>query len=173
MLLDLLQSFLRIGIGAYGGGVATIRLIYHEIVEVQSWLSSGEMAEVVALAEMTPGPIAVNAATYTGYRVAGIAGASLATLAVLLPALFFLFVLSALEHFPAAKVWVKQLGQLLRPGVVALIAAAVWSMGHATVAGWVSGSFAAASFLLFFLGHERIHPALLVLLFGLLGMFFL
>ncbi|MCS7240304.1 MAG: chromate transporter [Candidatus Bipolaricaulota bacterium] len=173
MLLELFQSFLRIGVGAYGGGVATIRLIYHEIVEIQGWLSSGEMAEVVALAEMTPGPIAVNAATYTGYRVAGVAGAGIATLAVLLPSLSFLLALVALARFPTVRTVVKRLGKLLRPGVLALIAAAVWSIGRAAISGWIPGLFAAASFLLFFLAREKVHPALLILLFGLLGVFLL
>ncbi len=170
MLVDLLTSFLRVGIGAYGGGVATIRLIYHEIVEIRGWLSGGEMAEIVALAEMTPGPIAVNAATYTGFRVTGFSGAALATLAVLLPSLFFLTLLWGLQRFPAAKNVVVRIGGLLRPGVVALIVAAVASLGKATVQTWVSGLFAAVSFALALGFRERLHPALLILLFGLLGM---
>ncbi len=171
MLLELLKSFVRVGMGAYGGGVATIRLIYHEIVEIQGWLSPGEMAKVVALAEMTPGPIAINAATYTGFHVAGVFGAALATGAVLLPSLFFLLGLVALEKRPRAKDVVKKLGKLLRPGVIALVVAAVWSMGQATVRDWRLGLFAGASFVLLLLGRERIHPVPLILAFGLLSVF--
>lgn len=173
MLFELLKSFVRVGIGAYGGGVAAIRLIYHEIVEIQGWLSSGEMAEVVALAEMTPGPIVVNAATYTGFRIAGLSGAALATLAVLLPALFFLFCLLALRRWPRTKELVEKAGKLLRPGVVALIVAAVWSMGRATVHDWRSGLFAGASFFLLLFGGEKVHPVPIILAFGLLAMFVL
>ncbi|MGQ9700094.1 MAG: chromate transporter [Candidatus Bipolaricaulaceae bacterium] len=170
MLLKLVESFVRVGIGAYGGGIATIRLIYHEIVEIQGWLGGREMAEVVALAQMTPGPIAVNAATYTGFRVAGFSGAALATLAVLLPSLFFLLLLRGLQRFPATNSWVTKLGKLLRPGVIALIVAAVVALGKTTVQTSVSGAFAAASFALALGFREKLHPVLLLLLFGLLGL---
>lgn len=173
MLLDLLQSFLRVGIGAYGGGMAVIRLIYHEIVDVQGWLSAQEMAEVTALAEMTPGPIAVNAATYTGFCVAGVAGAALATVAVLLPSLVFLFLLLGLRRSGRTKNGLVKLGKLLQPGVVALIAAAVWSLGRATVTGWLPALFAAGSAFLLLFGRARIHPVLVIILFGLLGVAFL
>lgn len=169
MILELIQSFLRVGIGAFGGGLATIRLIYHEIVDIHGWLGPAEMAEVVALAEMTPGPIALNAATYTGFRVAGVPGAILATIAVLLPSLAFLLLVVGFQRLGPTKGIVVTLGSLLRPGVVALIAAAVWSMGQATVTDWLPALFAALSFLLF-LSAKKLHPALVILLFGLLGM---
>lgn len=150
--------------------MAIIRLIYHEIVEIRGWLSAGEMAEVVALAGMTPGTIALNAATYTGFRLAGVAGATLATTAVLLPSFCFLLGLVGLQRWPRTKDVVERVGKLLRPGVVALIVAAVWSLGQATMIGGLPILFAAASFALALFGREKLHPALLILLFGLLGM---
>lgn len=168
-MVELIQSFLRVGIGAFGGGLATIRLIYHEIVDIHGWLSATEMAEVVTLAEMTPGPIALNAATYTGFRVAGTPGAILATLAVLLPSLILLLLLVGFQRARATQGLVATLGELLRPGVVALVLAALVSMGRATVTSGLSALFAGLSFLVF-LGTRKPHPAWVILLFGLLGM---
>lgn len=170
MLVELLFAFVRIGLGAFGGGTSVIQLIQHEVVETHGWLAPTEMAEVVALAEMTPGPIAVNAATFTGYRMAGVVGAGVATLAVLLPAIFFLSIFVVLRRASRRKFWAKKLAQALEPGILALIAAAIWSLGRATIHGWPTVLFAAASFLSLLLGREKIHPALLILFFGLLGM---
>lgn len=173
MLGELVESFLRVGLGAYGGGLAVLRLLYHELVELRGWLRPEEMAEVVALAEMTPGPIAVNAATYTGVRLAGLAGAALATASVLLPSLFFLGLLVAFALFPRSRGWVHTWGALLRPGVLALLATAVVAMGQATVRGFLPGLFATLSFLFTLLLRDKIHPALLILFFGLVGLLFL
>lgn len=170
MLAELFGAFVRIGLGAFGGGMPAIQLLSHEVVEVHRWLSPAEMAEVVALAEMTPGPIAVNAATFTGYRVAGIAGAALATFSVLLPAIFFLSVFLVLRRFSRSERWARKLASALQPGVLALIAAAVWSLGKAVIHGWIFGLFAAASFFSLLLSKEKVHPALLILIFGLLGL---
>ncbi|MBC7318363.1 chromate transporter [Candidatus Bipolaricaulota bacterium] len=170
ILAELFGAFVRIGFGAFGGGMPAIQLLSHEVVEVHRWLSPAEMAEVVALAEMTPGPIAVNAATFTGYRVAGIAGAALATFSVLLPAIFFLSVFLVLRRFSRSDRWARKLASALQPGILALIAAAVWSLGKAVIHGWIFGLFAAASFFSLLLSKEKVHPALLILLFGLLGL---
>lgn len=169
MLIEIMESFLRIGLGAYGGGWAVIRLIHHELVELRGWLGAKEMAEVVALAQMTPGPIAINAATYTGFRLYGLPGAVLATLSVLLPSLLFLLALYTLGRFPRVNAWIKGLGKLLQPGVWALMAAAVVTLGRAAVESWPLALFAAASFLLNLFLPEKIHPAALILLFGFLS----
>ena len=170
VLAELFGAFVRIGLGAFGGGMPAIQLLSHEVVEAHRWLSPAEMAEVVALAEMTPGPIAVNAATFTGYRVAGVAGAALATFSVLLPAIFFLSLFLLLRRLSRMNAGARKLASALQPGLLALIAAAVWSLGRATIHGWIFGLFATASFFILFLGKEKVHPALLIPLFGLLGM---
>ena len=73
-LLDLFISFLIIGVGAYGGGLVTVPLIQHEIVVRYKLLTLREMSELLAIAQMTPGPVSINTATFTGYRLAGITG---------------------------------------------------------------------------------------------------
>jgi len=77
-LVQLFLSFLLIGIGAYGGGLLTIPLIQHEIGVQQGWLSFDEIASLLAIAQMTPGPIAVNTATFVGFRISGLIGSAAA-----------------------------------------------------------------------------------------------
>ena len=81
-LLTLIVVFGRIGLGAFGGGLAMIPFFHHELVVLHAWLTEAEFGEVISLAQMTPGPIAINAATFVGYRLAGIAGSVAATTAV-------------------------------------------------------------------------------------------
>src|SRR5690606_34625714 len=85
-LLELFLTFLKIGAFTFGGGYAMIPLIQHEIVEKKKWLTDDEMIDMLTIAESTPGVIAVNSATFVGYKIGGLAGAALATLAVVLPA---------------------------------------------------------------------------------------
>ncbi len=170
MLAELVGAFVRIGLGAFGGGMPAIQLIQHEIVDVHRWLSPTEMAEVVALAQMTPGPIAVNAATFVGYKVAGVAGATVATAAVLTPAIFFLSLFLGVRHLLRFSRWAEKFTAALQPGILALVAAAVWSLGRTTVSGPLPGIFAALAFFALLFGRNKVHPALLILLFGLLGL---
>ena len=83
--LQLFLSFLQIGALSFGGGYAAMPLIEAQIVTAHGWLDLTEFANLVTIAEMTPGPIAVNAATFVGFRVCGFRGALLATLGVVLP----------------------------------------------------------------------------------------
>lgn len=92
VLIDIFIVFLKIGLFMFGGGYAMIPLAHREIVESKMWLTDKEFVELLGISEMTPGPIAINSATYVGYKVAGIAGSILATLGVVLPA--FLILLS-------------------------------------------------------------------------------
>ena len=90
-LLLLALAFARIGIGAFGGGISTIPLIEHELVMNYGWLTLEEFNQVLALAQVTPGPIAINAATFVGYHQAGVLGSLIATLSVASAPLLILF----------------------------------------------------------------------------------
>ena len=89
-LAELFGAFFKIGALTFGGGYAMIALLDHECVEKRRWLTSDELMDITVVAESTPGPIAINCATYTGWRQAGLAGAVAATLGIVLPA-FLLF----------------------------------------------------------------------------------
>lgn len=122
--LQLLWSFLQIGMFSIGGGYAAMPLIQAQVVEQNGWLSMNEFIDLVTIAEMTPGPIAVNAATFVGTRIAGPWGAICATLGCILPSLIIVSVL-AFVYFRYKNLTVLQsVLASLRPAVVALIASA-------------------------------------------------
>lgn len=85
LLLQIVLSFMKIGALAFGGGYAAVPLVEREVVEVQGWMSYAEFANLMAIDEVTPGPIIINCATFVGMRVAGIAGALAATIACIIP----------------------------------------------------------------------------------------
>ena len=103
--LELFTTFFKIGLFTFGGGYAMISLIEDEASRKRQWISAEELTEVVAIAESTPGPIAINSATYIGYRRAGIWGSICATLGVVLPSFIIIYIISlALERFMALSV---------------------------------------------------------------------
>ena len=94
MLRTLFLVFLKIGAFTFGGGYAMIALLENEFVEKRGWLEQKEFMDMVAIAESTPGPVAVNSATYIGYKMAGAAGAAVATLGVCLPSFGIIYLIS-------------------------------------------------------------------------------
>lgn len=91
---DLILSFLKIGAFTFGGGYAMISLLENEFVSEKKWIEKDEFLDVVAIAESTPGPIAINAATYIGYKTAGILGAVASTVSVCIPSLVIIYLIS-------------------------------------------------------------------------------
>jgi len=92
---ELFLTFARIGAFTFGGGYAMISLLDHECVEKKKWITSDELMDVTVVAESTPGPIAINCATYTGYKKAGLPGAITATLGMVLPSFLIILIVSA------------------------------------------------------------------------------
>lgn len=100
ILLDLFLTFARIGLFTFGGGYAMIAMIEHHCVEKKQWITHDDMMNVTVIAESTPGPIAINCATFTGYRQAGFAGALAATLGMIVPSFAVIYLISMfLDHF--------------------------------------------------------------------------
>lgn len=101
---ELFFSMLKTGLFTFGGGYAMIALLEHEFVTKKKWLEKEEFLDMAAVAESTPGPIAINAATYIGYRTAGVAGSVLATAAVCIPSFVIIYVISLfLDAFLSLK----------------------------------------------------------------------
>ena len=121
---QLFLSFLQIGALSFGGGYAAMPLIEHQVVDGHGWLTLGEFTDLVAISQMTPGPIAINAATFVGLKTAGLGGAAAATLGCILPSCL-LVSLIAWAYFRYRKMGLLQgILNALRPGVVAMIAGA-------------------------------------------------
>ena len=91
LICSLFITFLKIGAFTFGGGYAMIALLENEFVEKKKWLEKSEFLDMVAVAESTPGPVAINSATYIGYKIAGFAGATMSTLAVSIPSFFVIY----------------------------------------------------------------------------------
>lgn len=94
LLLDLFLTFAKIGLFTFGGGYALVSLIQHTCVEVKQWITHDEMMNVTVVAESTPGPIAINCATYVGYKQKGMTGAVVATLGMILPSFLIILLIS-------------------------------------------------------------------------------
>ena len=101
LICSLFITFLKIGAFTFGGGYAMIALLENEFVEKKKWLEKSEFLDMVAVAESTPGPVAINSATYIGYKIAGFAGATMSTLAVSIPSRCSLISFSVCAGFPA------------------------------------------------------------------------
>ncbi|MDR2588196.1 MAG: chromate transporter, partial [Spirochaetales bacterium] len=123
-VLSLLWSFFKIGLLSFGGGYAMVPMMEGEIAS-RGWLAAREFADIVAISQMTPGPIAVNAATYVGFRVAGFAGSAAATLGVCLPSFILVIVTAHFLRKFKESLFVSSLLGGIRPATVGLIAAAV------------------------------------------------
>ena len=99
-LMTIFLAFLKIGAFTFGGGYAMIALLENELIEKKKWIEHDEFLNMVAVAESTPGPIAINSATYIGYHLAGFSGATVATLAVCIPSFLIIYCISLfLERF--------------------------------------------------------------------------
>lgn len=138
MIGKIFLTFLKIGAFTFGGGYAMVPLIQREVVEKNHWLSDEDILEIVAIAESTPGPIAINSATFVGFRTAGFLGALCATLGVVLPSFFVISLVSlVLEQFENLLV-LQYAFNGIRAGVLALILKALISMYKKSPKGAVS-----------------------------------
>ncbi len=124
ILLKLFWSFFQVGLFSIGGGMASIPLIQNQVVNLNPWLTLKEFTDLITIAEMTPGPIAINAATFVGTRVAGIQGSLVATFGSVLPSCIIVSILAYVYFRFKNLDIIKGILSGLRPAVVALIASA-------------------------------------------------
>lgn len=121
LCLRLFLSFLQIGAFSFGGGYAAMPLIQEQVVTINGWLTVGDFTDLVTISQMTPGPIAINAATFVGNRVAGLPGALSATVGVILPSCIFVTILAYLYVRYRNLSLMQGVLKSLRPAVVSMI----------------------------------------------------
>ena len=132
ILFDLFKVFFLLGLFSFGGGYASMELIRSRVVTDYHWLTDWEYTDIISIAEMTPGPLGINIASFVGTRTAGVAGTLIATLSYILPALVIVLILSWLYDRYRSLEGVQGVLSGLRPAVVAMIiAAAVQLVGTA------------------------------------------
>ena len=176
IFLELFWTFFKTGLFAIGGGLATLPFLY-DISARYEWFTEAELANMIAIAESTPGPIGVNMATYAGIEAAGILGGIVATLSLVLPSLLIILVISFLLGKFQQNPAVQSCMRILRPTSVGLIGAAVFSVvkvalldlesyaqsGIAAVFNWPAiALFAVLSIVAW--KFQKLHPIVLILL---------
>lgn len=166
-LLQLFVSFFTIGLFSFGGGYAVLSFLQQE-VERRGWMAPERFVDLIAISQSTPGPIAINMATFVGYQVGAVPGALVATLAVSLPGmglmiLFALFFFHFYER-PAAQAMFRG----LRPAVVGLIAAAAWQIGVVSIVNGRALAITAVCCVL--IAKWKFHPIPLVVGSAIAGM---
>ena len=146
-VFQLFITFIKIGAFTFGGGYAMVPLIQRETVEKKKWINDDDILEIVAIAESTPGPRAVNSATFVGYKTAGVLGAAAATIGVVLPSFtiiyFISFVIDKFENNTA----VKYAFSGVRAGVLALIIKALWTISKKSAKNIISFIITAFAFV--------------------------
>lgn len=168
IIIHLFLVFAKIGLFAFGGGYAILPLIEKEVVYGTQWLTHNEFLNVVTISQLTPGPIAINAATFVGYKEGGILGAIFATLGVCLPSMILILIfVRFLKRFETNTV-LNRVIKGLRPAVIALIAAAAYSIirggGIKDTKGII---IAILSFLV--IRSKKLDPILVLILAGVSG----
>lgn len=162
MYLSMLWTFFKIGLFSFGGGYAVLAMIQQEVVGRNAWLTQAEFADVVAISQMTPGPIAINAATFIGYRQAGIPGSILCTIGVILPSLILMLIIT-LTYLKLRKLaWFQNIFQKLRWLALGLIGSAVILIGESAL----TDRFSIGIFVLSLAIYWRFRPNPVYLLLG-------
>lgn len=143
ILLQLLWAFIQVGAFSFGGGYAALPLIEEQVVKTNHWLNPQEFTDIITISQMTPGPIAINSASFVGIRMGGILGTVVATFGCILPSLVIVLLLSYFFFKYRNLRMVQGIVKGLRPGVVALIAASGY--GLMANALWGDGAFSFAA----------------------------
>lgn len=175
--LKLFWSFFQIGLFSIGGGYAAMPLIQKQVVDLNHWLSMGEFVDIITISQMTPGPIAINSATFVGIHIAGFGGALVATFGCILPSCIIVLTI-AYFYYKYRNLSVIQ-GALsgLRPAVVSLIASAgvsiiiltFWDSGVIALSGFDVSACCLFAAALFVLRKWKPNPILVMASCGLAG----
>ena len=171
ILIDLFLTFLKIGVFTFGGGYAMIAMIQYE-AEQHGWLTQAELVDFMALSESTPGPLAVNMATFVGIRTGGILGAVIATLGIVLPSFIIILIIArCFEMYKNSKA-VNGVMSGIKPAVVGLIGTAFLSVGCTVFfpAGFAGDFFTQAPFYISVfifaacavMAFKKLHPILVI-----------
>ena len=167
-LVSLFLAFLTIGLVSFGGGYAMLPLFERIVVTDNAWLSMERFVDMIAVSQVTPGPIAINSATFIGFRTVGVLGAAVATLGVvLIPVGLVLTVVHFDKAFQRSRI-VRRVLAGLRPALVGLIMASVFSVATSALVDW--RGVAILGVLLVLLVKARAHPIVVIALSGILGM---
>ena len=182
IFLQLFYTFFKIGLFGFGGGYAMISMIQGEVVTRHEWLSSNEFTDIIAISQMTPGPIGINSATYVGYsavvnagysHAVGILGSTIATVSVVLPSFILMVLISKFFLKYQKHPIIASVFEGLRPGVVGLLAAAALVLMNGENFGTYNWQILTG--IILFAGtfiasyRYKVNPILLIVICGIIG----
>ncbi|WP_078549543.1 chromate transporter [Litchfieldia alkalitelluris] len=167
LLVQIFITFFKIGPVTFGGGYAMIPLIEREVVEKRRWVKTEDVTDIFAVAESVPGAIAINSATFIGYRLAGVAGAIVAMTGVLLPTFFIVVMLSLFFLQVQDNPKVEAAFVSIRATIVALITYAAIKIGKTAIVDKTTVALIAITVAVLFFIH--IHPVLIIISGGIIG----
>lgn len=167
LILQVCLSFTKIGAFAFGGGYAVLSFIQQEVVDGNAWILPEDFVNIVAIAEMTPGPIAVNSSTFVGYNLFGPLMGVLCTLCVILVPFLLSLLVSVYFNKFKDNVYLKSALNGIRPAVIGLIAASCFSIGKISIVSPVSWLFFGLALLLVW--KFKVNPILALVISGVLG----
>lgn len=181
IFIQLFLSFLQIGAFSFGGGYAAMPLIQNQIVDLHHWLDFSEFTDLITISQMTPGPIAINSATFVGIKIAGIPGAIVATIGCVLPSCILVTIIAYFYLKYRHLRFLQNILNYLRPAVVALIATAGLTIilsaffGNETVVLLKNlriHMLIIFVFCVFMLGYKKANPIFVMVLSGILNVLY-
>lgn len=170
ILIRLFLSFFKIGSFSFGGGYAMIPFIQREIVEKNDWLKISEFMDIIGISQMTPGPVAINSATFVGYKLSGVLGAIMATTGVVITSFVLISIISnTLEKFKESTL-IKSALMGMRPVLIALIIKAFVDLAKESYLDLKSVIITTIIGLV--LLSKKVHPILVIVIAGIMGLIF-
>lgn len=168
-ILKLFISFLKIGAFSFGGGYAMLPLIQKELIDVHGWITTKEFIDILAVVEMTPGPVAINSATFLGYKVGGFLGSIAATVGVVLPSIVIILIIAHFLSKFKSSPYVSWAFTGIRPVVLGLITSASLTVAKDAIID--IKSFVLMAILFYLTSFKKLHPILVIVLAGVVGVF--
>ena len=170
LLIRVFIEFLKIGTFSFGGGYAMLPFIQKEIVEKNNWININEFMDIIGISQMTPGPIAINSATFVGYKISGVIGSITATLGVVFTSFILVSIINkVLEKFKESII-IKSALLGMRPVLIALILKAFIDLA---IESYMDGKSIVIAFIIIgVLMGKKIQPISLIIFSGIMGIIF-
>ena len=166
--IELFLTFVYIGLFSFGGGYTILSLIQMQTVDVKGWLTMTELTDIITISEMTPGPLAINAATFVGMKMSSVIGAVIATLGLVLPAVVIVLIIGYIYTKFFRTALFQSIFSGIRPATLGFVLSAALSIVLLAISNGITSIFIfAAAFIV--LQFKKLSPTLIILLSGVVG----